>query len=79
MLKYLRTGAGRTETNGKKDTSRINRHRKGRRNKMKKTRMPEGSTITAHRRAEALFTTKKKAKSVVKRGNDLRNRTKGGR
>ena len=30
-------------------------------------------------RVEALFTTKKKAKSVVKKGNDLRSGTKGGK
>ena len=30
-------------------------------------------------KVEALFTTKKKAKPVVKRGNDLRNGTKGGK
>lgn len=46
---------------------------------MKKDTYAGRTNNNGTQKAEALFTTKKKAKSVVKRGNDLRNGTKGGR
>ena len=74
MQRFSHTGTGGTEPTG---TIRLKRHRKERRNTMKKDTYAGRINNNGTQKAEALFTTKKKAKPVVKKGNDLRNGTKG--